>query len=133
MRRVLKRVIVTAAVAAAAAGATSTTAVSSPAARCLSPAPVLVTTLKGGLRPAAHARLGRVAAVRGQGTFSGVLKGGAYFVSANVGSKRVATWAVSTAAYRSGCGSDAASWTGCPGRNASTLRSGVVPVNPPTT
>lgn len=103
MRPVLRGVLVVTAVVAA-AGAASSTATSSPAARCLSPAPPLVKTLKSGLRPSAHARLVRVAAVRGQGAFSGVLKGGAYFVSANVGSKRMATWAVSTAAYRSGHG-----------------------------
>ena len=71
---------------------------------CLKPKATLVASLRGGLRPSAHATLLKVRATRAQGRFTSVLARGVYFVSADYGKRRVATWAVSTAAYSSGHG-----------------------------
>lgn len=82
-------------------------ALASPAAQtqtCLKPKAVLVASLRHGLRPAAHATLLKIRAVRAQGRFKSVLAGGVYFVSADYGKRRIATWAVSTSAYTSGHG-----------------------------
>jgi hypothetical protein len=95
------RVILALGVAAASLVVPATAA---PAATCVKASPLVVASLRHGLRPSAHATIGRTAAVRARGRFTNLLTGGIYFVSAPVGNGRVATWAVTTAAYRTGHG-----------------------------
>ena len=76
----------------------------SSATACLRPKAVLASGLGRGLRPTAHVTLKKVAAVRGRGRFRNVVASGVYFVSANLGKQRIATWAVSPRAYSTGHG-----------------------------
>ena len=83
--------------------AVGTTRASS-ATACARPKAVLTGGLARGLRPSAHVTLKKVAAVRGHGRFRNVVASGVYFVSANLGKQRIATWAVSLPAYATGHG-----------------------------
>jgi len=75
------------------------------AAASCDPAPqALVAIVRHGLRPAAHARLTTASLTRGQGRFRSVVASGVYFVSADVGRGRVATWAVTPSVVTSGQG-----------------------------
>jgi hypothetical protein len=70
---------------------------------CTAPPKALLASLRHGLKPSAHAQLRTVDAVRGRGRFKSVFAKGVWFVSGDVGG-RIATWAVSPDAFRTGHG-----------------------------
>src|SRR5215475_10126565 len=83
----------------------ATDATADVAAASCRPAPhALLATLRHGLQPTSHARLDSAFVTRGQGPFRGVVASGVYFVSADVGRARVATWAVTPSVLTSGQG-----------------------------
>jgi hypothetical protein len=95
----LKLVAVAAVVAAMAAGAMVGTASARPAgAQCVQVRASVLNTLRRGLRAAVRPQLRSARAVKAQGTFAGdpfTPRGGAFFISANLGTRGIATWAAS--------------------------------------
>jgi hypothetical protein len=104
---VLKLVAVAAVVATIAAGAMAGPASARPAgARCLQVRPSVLNTLRRGLRAAVRPQLRSARAVKARGSFGGPFilttgggrftpRGGPYFISANLGTRGIATWAAS--------------------------------------
>jgi hypothetical protein len=93
---VLKLVAVAAAVATIAASALAGTASAHPAgARCLQVRASVLKTLRRGVRAAVRPQLRSARAVKARGTFAGPFASGAYFISANLGTRGIATWAAS--------------------------------------
>jgi len=96
---VLKLVAVAAVAATIAAGAMAGTASARPAgAQCLQVRPSVLKTLRRGLRAAVRPQLRSARAVKARGTFTGsplTATGGTYFMSANLGTRGIATWAAS--------------------------------------
>jgi hypothetical protein len=94
---VLKFVAVAAVAATIAAGATVGTASARPAgARCLQVRASVLKTLRAGLRAAVRPQLRSARAVKARGTFTGgpfARRGDVYFISANLGTRGIATWA----------------------------------------
>jgi hypothetical protein len=106
---VLKLVAVAAVVAAIAAGAMAGTASArSAGAQCLQVRPSVLKTLRRGLRAAVRPQLrsGRAVKARGTFTFPGSRRqrrgwsGGVYFISANLGTRGIATWAANLLFFR---------------------------------
>jgi hypothetical protein len=93
---VLKLVAVAAVAATIAAGALAGTASARPAgAQCLQVRPSVLKTIGRGLRAAVRPQLRSARAVKARGTFAGPFASGAYFISANLGTRGIATWAAS--------------------------------------
>jgi hypothetical protein len=96
---VLRLVAVAAVAATIAAGAMAGTASARPAgAQCLQVRPSVLKTLRRGLRAAVRPQLRSARAVKARGTFTGsplTARGGTYFISANLGTRGIATWAAS--------------------------------------
>jgi hypothetical protein len=95
---VLKLVAVTAAVTTIAVGVLPVTVSGRPAgAQCLPVRPSVLKTLRAGLRAAVRPQLRSARAVKARGSFTGPLtaRGDAYFISANLGTRGIATWVAS--------------------------------------
>jgi hypothetical protein len=96
---VLKLVAVAAAVATIAAGASAETASAHPAgAQCLQVRASVLNTIRDGLLPAVRPKLRSARAVKARGTFTGrgpFAPSGVYFISADLGTRGIATWAAS--------------------------------------
>jgi hypothetical protein len=96
---VLKPVAAVAVVAAIAAGVNAGTASARAAgARCLPVRASVLKTLRAGLRAAVRPQLRSARAVKARGTFTGLgpfTRSGVYFISANLGTRGIATWAAS--------------------------------------
>jgi hypothetical protein len=92
--------VVAAAASSAPAGGTSSSA------KCLRPPGAAVKTIRETLKAKARGKLGKARAVKSSArfTFPRGLRAGVYFVSAKVAGSGVATWALSTSAYRTGGG-----------------------------
>jgi hypothetical protein len=102
---VLQLVAVAAVVATIAAGAMAGTASARPAvgARCLPVRPSVLKTLRAGLHAAVRPQLRSARAVKARGTFTGLgpfARSGVYFISANLGTRGIATWAASGFFFR---------------------------------
>jgi hypothetical protein len=71
-------------------------------ARCLQVRPSVLKTIRAGLRAAVRPQLPSARAVKARGTFTGPFagRGGAYFISANLGTRGIATWAASGFFFR---------------------------------
>jgi hypothetical protein len=100
---VLKLVAVAAVVATIAAGAMAGTASARPAgAQCLPVRASVLKTLRAGLHAAVRPQLQSARAVKARGAFTGPFtrSGGVYFISANLGTRGIATWAASWFFFR---------------------------------
>jgi hypothetical protein len=101
---VLKLVAVAAVVATVAAGAMAGTTSARPAgAPCLGVRASVLKTLRAGLHAAARPQLRSARAVKARGTFTGppiFASGGVYFISANLRTRGIATWAASVSFFR---------------------------------
>jgi hypothetical protein len=101
---VLKLVAVAAVVATIAAGAMAGTASARPAgAQCLQVRASVLKTLRAGLRAAVRPQLRSARAVKARGTFTGppiLASGGVYFISANLRTRGIATWAADVLFFR---------------------------------
>jgi hypothetical protein len=92
---VLKFVAVVAVVATIAAGAMAGMATARPAgAQCLQVRASVLKTIRAGLRAAVRPQLRSARAVKARGTFAGpfIRPGGVYSISANLGTRGIATW-----------------------------------------
>jgi hypothetical protein len=71
-------------------------------AQCLPVRASVLKTLRAGLRAAARPQLRSARAVKARGTFTAPfpLRGGVYFISANLGTRGIATWAASGFFFR---------------------------------
>ena len=95
---VLKVVGVAAVVATLAAVAMAGTASAGPrGVQCLPVRPSVLSTLRRGLRAAVRPQLRSARAVKARGIFTGPLsaRGDTYFISANLGTRGIATWVAS--------------------------------------
>jgi len=95
---VLKLVAVAAVAMTIAAGALAGTASARPAGwQCLQVRASVLKTLRAGLRAPVRPQLRSARAVKARGTFAGPFprRGGVYFMSANLGTRGIATWAAS--------------------------------------
>lgn len=100
----LKLVAVAAAVATIAAAAMTETASARPVGtHCLPVRASVLQTLRAGLRAAVRSKLRSARAVKVGGTFTGLgpfARSGVYFISANLGTRGIATWASSVSFFR---------------------------------
>ena len=105
----LKLVAVAAAMATIAAGAMARTASARPAGGpCLPVRASVLKTLRAGVRAAVRPQLRSARAVKARGTFTfpvlpgraGPFSGGVYFISANLGTRGIATWAAGVSFLR---------------------------------
>jgi hypothetical protein len=99
---------------AIAAAAITTTAIAgagntpaSATVRCLPVRAPVLKSIRSGLHASVRPKLRAARAVKARGDFSNAPRGfsrGVYFISANLRTKGIATWAVSTSFYRTGGG-----------------------------
>jgi hypothetical protein len=100
---VVLKLAVAAVVATIAAGDMAGAASARPAGwQCLQVRASALKTLRAGLRPAVRPQLRSARAVKGRGAFTGpfIRSGGVYFISANLGTTGIATWAASWFFFR---------------------------------